>query len=505
MRGLLSRGALAWASLALAACGAAPPAAEPAAGSSAAEPAAGNSAAEPAAGSSAAEAVARTSTAGSAPDTSSAACPSWAGLDLRSLPPLPATPYTATFEQVWRTVRDKHFDPTLGCQDWPARRLEFGARLATANSPAEAYATMNALLATLKQSHFKVVPPGGGGDDDAAASAGPARAPVHVRMIEGQVLVVDAALGGVDSGVPRGAVLVAVDGKPVADMIRKVEATALRADEVAFRVSGVVEAALHCAPGATRTLRLLDPTRGDAEFTREVPCVLPAGELVTLGNLRDLPTTVTHRLVPGTKIGHLAFNYWMLPMVERVRTALAELRAQGMTGLVLDLRGNPGGVGAMSIPVARLLLSEPGSLGKLQFRDFAQEFNVAGDPAAFTGPVIVLVDEGTASTSEIFAAGLRDLGRVQVFGARPSAGAALPSLVEVLEGGALLQYVVGDYHSSRGAVAEGDGVRPDVLVPETRADFIAGRDPVLEAAVKALSAAELQPRPAGPVPVEVRP
>ena len=141
----------------------------------------------------------------------------------------------------------------------------------------------------------------------------------------------------------------------------------------------------------------------------------------------------------------------------------------------------------MAIPVARMLLKEPGSLGKLQFRDFAQEFNVAANPDAFTGPVVVLVDEGTASTSEIFAAGLRDLDRVKIYGSRPSAGAALPSMIEQLNGGAMLQYVVGDYHSSKGAVAEGDGVKPDVIVPETRADFIAGKDPVLAAATAALS------------------
>jgi carboxyl-terminal processing protease len=137
---------------------------------------------------------------------------------VQSLPPLPDTPYTATFEQVWRIVQEKHFDPTLGCQDWPALRLEFGGRLAHAKDASEAYATMNALLATLKQSHFKVVPPGGAVESEAS---GPARAPVHVRMIEGQLLVVDAALGGVDSGVPRGAVLVAVDGKPVAEIVRQ--------------------------------------------------------------------------------------------------------------------------------------------------------------------------------------------------------------------------------------------------------------------------------------------
>ena len=411
-------------------------------------------------------------------------CPSWATLDAKSLPALPATPHTATFEQVWRTVLEKHFDPTLGCQDWPARRLEFGQKLGEARDAAGAYATMNALLGTLKQSHFKVVAPSGAAP---TAASGPARAPIHVRKIGDEVVVVDSALGGVDSGVPRGAVIVAIDDRPITEIVAKAETDALRPDEVAFQTMIAVEGAMHGTPGAKRKITFKDPTKADAEVTREVGCVLPAGEMVTIGNLQDIPTTVTHRLMPGTKVGHLAFNYWMLPMVKRVEAAMADLRAQGMTALVLDLRGNPGGVGAMAIPVARMLLKEPGSLGKLQFRDFAQEFNVAANPDAFTGPVIVIVDEGTASTSEIFAAGLRDLDRVKIYGSRPSAGAALPSMIEQLDGGAMLQYVVGDYHSSKGAVAEGDGVKPDVIVPETRADFVAGTDPVLAAATAALS------------------
>ena len=416
-------------------------------------------------------------------------CPSWAALDPKSLPALPATPHTATFEQVWRTVLEKHFDPTLGCQDWPALRVEYGTRLGEARDAAGAYATMNGLLGTLKQSHFKVVPPSGA--TAPSSSSGPARAPIHVRKIGDEVVVVDPALGGADSGVPRGAVVVAIDDKPLVELLARVEADALRPDEVAFQTMLAVEGAMHGPAGAKRRITFKDPTKADAEVTREVTCVDPAGELVTIGNLQNIPTTVAHRVMPGTKVGHLAFNYWMLPMVKRVEAAMAELRAQGMTALVLDLRGNPGGVGAMAIPVARMLLAEAGSLGKLQFRDFAQEFNVAANADAFTGPVIILVDEGTASTSEIFAAGLRDLGRVQIYGARPSAGAALPSMIEQLSGGAILQYVVGDYHSSRGAVAEGDGVKPDVTVPETRADFIAGRDPVLAAATAALSGAAL--------------
>ncbi|MDC0718541.1 S41 family peptidase [Nannocystis bainbridge] len=415
-------------------------------------------------------------------------CRSWADLDPATLPPLPETPYSATFERVWRTVLEKHFDPTLACKDWPALRAEYGAKLtAVADGPA-AYKVMNDLLETLGQSHFKVVPPFSGAEPE-ERSGGPARVPVGVRMIGEQLVVVDPALGGAVSGVPAGAALVKLGDRTAESLIARARSEAMRPGEVAYHAAFEAGRALSCQPGQKVSLTFLDPGAGDAEVTKDVACVTPPGELVSLGNLRDLPTTVEHRMLEregsGPKIGYIAFNYWMLPMVERVKAAMTDLRGQGMEALVLDLRGNPGGVGAMSIPVARLLLRESGSLGKLQFREFAQEFNVAGDPGAFAGPVIVLVDEGTASTSEIFAAGLRDLGRVRVAGARASAGAALPSLLERLDNGALLQYVVGDYHSAKGTVAEGDGVSPDITAVETRADFVAGRDPVLAAAVAA--------------------
>ncbi|MBL4684832.1 MAG: hypothetical protein JKY37_09605 [Nannocystaceae bacterium] len=62
----------------------------------------------------------------------------------------------------------------------------------------------------------------------------------------------------------------------------------------------------------------------------------------------------------------------------------------------------------------------------------------------------------------------------------------MPSLIERLRGGAMLQYAVGDYHSPKGVLIEGKGVIPDIVVDEDRADFTAGRDAVLDAAVKHL-------------------
>lgn len=413
-------------------------------------------------------------------------CADHSSFDVSSAPPLPVTPYTGTFEQVWEIVRLKHFDPTLGCLDWPALRLEYGARLASVEETSAAYAAMNELLGRLGQSHFHVLPPAAdSGVDDLPHGA--ARAPLALRWIEEQMIVVDAAVGGIASGVPQGAALVSVDGRAVSELVARTRARTKRTSELAFELRRAVDGWLSGEPGTQRRIRYLDPRRGDREREVAVACALPPGETVSVGNLRDLATTVEWRMIRGTTVGYLAFNYWMLPMVQRVEAGMNALRDAGMTALVLDLRGNPGGVGAMSVPVARLLLRETGSLGVLHFRDFKQEFLVAGSPTAFAGPVALLVDEGTASTSEIFATGLRDLGRVQIVGGRASAGAALPSLVERLEGGATLQYVVGDYHSSKGSVAEGDGVVPDVLVVETRADFVAGRDPALEAAIRAVS------------------
>jgi carboxyl-terminal processing protease len=191
-------------------------------------------------------------------------------------------------------------------------------------------------------------------------------------------------------------------------------------------------------------------------------------------------------MLEDSTLGYLAFNVWMLPMIRSVQTGLEDLRARGMKSLVLDLRGNPGGVSAMAVAVARMFLQHGGSLGTLRFREFTQEFKVQAEADPFTGPVAVLVDEGTASTSEIFLAGMQELGRVQVFGGGPTAGAALPSVIEELPGGAMLQYVVGEYRTPGGKTIEGRGITPDVRVPERRSDYVAGRDPVLEAATTTL-------------------
>jgi carboxyl-terminal processing protease len=412
-----------------------------------------------------------------------AACPSWADLDVAALPPLPASPYTGAFDTVWRTVWARHHDPTLACQDWPAARARFGAEVARAADVDAAYTTINAMLATLRQSHLRAVPPASAGPSWAERSAGPAIVPLEIRIVGGRATVTRSSRDGQHSGVPTGAIVTAIDGEPLAPRVERALAAAARPAQGRGDAVRSLAPLLTCPEGGHRALSYLDPGAGDRAANTDVRCVLPRATM-SLGNLEHVPVRVDSRMIEGTSVGYLAFNVWMVPlMAGEIRPALARLRAEGMQGLVLDLRQNPGGVGAMAIPMARELAPAAIHLGSLQLRDMRQEYAIEANPAAFAGPVVILVDEGTASTSEIFAAGMQEAGRARVVGASPSAGMALPSLVEELPDGGRLQFVVGEYTTPSGRVAEGQGVAPDLLVEETRAAFAAGRDLVLEAGV----------------------
>jgi carboxyl-terminal processing protease len=139
--------------------------------------------------------------------------------------------------------------------------------------------------------------------------------------------------------------------------------------------------------------------------------------------------------------------------------------------------------------LARQLLSEDADLGVMRMREAEQRFKVIAGENPFTGKVAILINHGTASTSEIFAQALQDLGRATVVGTSDSLGAALPSVMEELDSGAVFQYVVADYTSPKGIAVEGRGVAPDIHVKEDIADLAQGRDALVERAIAHLGGA----------------
>src|SRR2546421_2747774 len=141
------------------------------------------------------------------------------------------------------------------------------------------------------------------------------------------------------------------------------------------------------------------------------------------------------------------------------------------------------GLGIMAMGMAGWFIEKPDQrLGTMHTRQAPLKFTVNPRLPTYRGPVAILVDGSSGSTSEVFAGGMKDLGRARIFGTR-TAGAALPPAIDRLPNGDAFQHALADYISEGGQPLEGVGVAPDVEVRLTRAALLAGRDPVLDAAI----------------------
>ncbi len=231
-----------------------------------------------------------------------------------------------------------------------------------------------------------------------------------------------------------------------------------------------------------------------------------AGTVAKFGNLPPMASALSFERVRqgGKTIGVIRFNIWMPVLSPQFDAAIDSLRDSD--AIILDIRGNFGGVAGMASGVAGHFLDSVRTIGTMHQRGNTLKFvanprrvNTRAERVEpFAGPVALLVDELSISTSEIFAAGLQALGRARVFGAQTS-GQALPSVPERLPNGDILYHAIADFLSPTGKSMEGDGVMPDVRAPITRRDLLDGKDPARDAAlVWAVQTAGLRAKGATP-------
>jgi carboxyl-terminal processing protease len=371
----------------------------------------------------------------------------------------------------------------------------------------------------------------------AAAEPGvPGTAGIDIALVEGEpiVLRVSPGLPAARAGVLVGWRLVSVDGARAADALAPLKRQLAEAEqewaagedgqgdadsphlrqlraELAFAGSSLLsggagarrEVVFADASGAEQRVRLdFEPTAlGSTKFGH-----LPPFPIEVETRVLELPVDPASGGGKPVRIGVIAFNIWMVGASDAIDRAVDSMRS--CDGIVLDLRGNPGGMGAMSMGVAGHFLREPASLGSMLGRDNTLEFQAVPRKVSTEGkrvrpyatkPLAILMDGRSASTSEVFAGGLQDLGRARVFG-EPSAGMALPAQAKELPSGDVLLHAVADFVTSKGTRLEGRGVIPDEYVVPTLAELSRGEDPALAAASRWIRGSALASRAGKPNP-----
>jgi carboxyl-terminal processing protease len=384
---------------------------------------------------------------------------------------------TESFEKVWTTIRDKHWEKNPGGLDWQAIHDEYRPKIDKAESMDQARAVIREMLGRLHQTHFAIFPATVYNDVE-VAGGGDGSTGIEIRVLDGRAVVtsIDPGSPAERAGVHLGWAIVSVGGKELGPAIQKLSAdpeiheiTLERAVE--SRLSGETGAKLPVVflDGANKN-RTLDLTLGDAR-----------GNISQFGKLPPMRVWIESKKLDGAE--YVRFNMF-LDLVHVMSTFSDAVNScMNCSGLIIDLRGNPGGIAGMAMGMAGFLVDKPDEkLGTMYLRDTSIKFVINPRAEVFQGPVAILVDGSSASTSEILAEGLKDIGRARVFGTR-TAAAALPSIIEKLPNGDGFQYAIANYVSEGGKPLEANGVIPDVEVKLTRQALLAGHDPVVDAAV----------------------
>ena len=195
---------------------------------------------------------------------------------------------------------------------------------------------------------------------------------------------------------------------------------------------------------------------------------------ITLKRATIVPEVVYHRMLPH-RVGYVYLVDFSGHSTQEIKKALADLQKQGMQSLVLDLRFNPGGLLNGAVDIAKLFLPAGEMIVYTKGRkaEYYQEFKTAGTPLYPDIPMAVLINQGSASASEIVAGALQDNQRAFVVGQR-SFGKASVQQVMPLAGGAGLRLTIAKYYTPSGKLihrnyrdktkAEEGGIFPDVEV-----------------------------------------
>ena len=195
---------------------------------------------------------------------------------------------------------------------------------------------------------------------------------------------------------------------------------------------------------------------------------------------------VESKMIEGTKIAYLRLNEFGATAPNEMPAALKELLAQNPTGLIFDLRSNPGGYLPVSIDVASQFLkaNQPVLIVKDKNGN-ADVYRARSGGLATEIPLVVLVDAGSASASEIVSAALKDHKRATLIGTKTFGKGSVQS-VHTLSDQAELNVTIAHFFSPNGNEINDVGIAPDIEIKVTDDDIANKRDPQLDAAIKFL-------------------
>ncbi len=334
----------------------------------------------------------------------------------------------------WSLVNEGYLNPSKFTQiQW--KRLRQVALEKPIDSSEDAYKAIESMLLPIGDPYTRLLRP----DDYAAMKASNLGSEINgvglqlgARAQDGEIVVIAPLEGSpaADAGITSGTVLQSVNGE---------SPKALGLEATAARLRGEI--------GSQVLVKLKPPLEETKEVALERRVV-------------DLRPVRTRRLRNESHtFGYLRITQFSEGVPEQVEEALEELLEKDVEGLVLDLRNNSGGLVSSGLAVADAFLSgEP--IVETRKRDGISDAIPSGAETLYEGPMVTLINGGTASASEILAGALQDNQRSMLIGSRTFGKGLIQSLTTLSDGSGLAVTVAG-YLTPSGKDIQGNGIEPD--------------------------------------------
>jgi carboxyl-terminal processing protease len=373
------------------------------------------------------------------------------------------TPEQQVVLQAWRTVNQAYYDDSFNHQNWWLVR----DRTLKQQIPNEeaAYQAITKMIATLDEPFTRLL------------------RPEQYRSLQVNTAGELSGVGlqiGVKAGTNSIEVIAPIAGSPAAqagilphDIIVQIDATPtseLTLDTAAVKMRG--------ATGTNVSLLVQTADKSP----REVILIRKKIELN--------PVTAELHTENNRKIGYLRLAQFSAKAAQELGENISKFKQQGVTGYILDLRNNPGGLVQAGVEIARQWLNNGTIVYTVDRRGAIDAIEAKGN-ALTNAPLVVLVNEGTASASEILAGALQDNGRATLVGTKTFGKGLIQSLFD-LPNGSGLAVTVAKYETPNHHDIHKLGITPDRIVstPEiTLASAATNRDPQYLAAVEELQLA----------------
>ena len=388
----------------------------------------------------------------------------------------------AVFEKIWKDVDEHYYDPEFGGVNWQAVQQRYLPLVQGVKDDKEFYSLMDRMTGELHDAHTRFSSPEWWQDrkKHQGVSLG-----FRAGYVGDSVVVLDVIpdSNAAQAGVTAGMLVMAVDGKPIQDALAEAANKVLPSSSeriTRLRILGSIFSASVETP-VDVSLERADGSLLQAKFARQV--------------LSNAPRVISDTLPSG--FGYMRFDEFQHHLVRDFKTALENFRQT--PGLVLDLRRNRGGDGATLGAMAGFFFDKKTLLERRMSRkqvsaserdgrhtEETQVFVGRSGEEVYSGPVVILLSEYSASATEVFSAGMQDTGRATIVGSQ-SCGCVLGITHDrVVKGGGVLEISEVLWFSPKGRKLEGEGVIPDRVVTPTIASLREKRDIVLEEGEKTL-------------------